>query len=54
MTGDMPLLMANWDVDFTLHAPGQTVLEGSVRNGRVVNLKVDPVSRMKDVEGRSK
>ncbi|MHC4199377.1 MAG: DUF5703 domain-containing protein [Planctomycetota bacterium] len=38
-----------WNVDFKLHAPYGTTVEGSVRAGKVVDLKVDPVSRRADV-----
>jgi hypothetical protein len=38
-----------WDADFKLHAPQQTVIEASVRNGKVVSLKVNPESREKDI-----
>ncbi|MHC4664720.1 MAG: DUF5703 domain-containing protein [Planctomycetota bacterium] len=39
-----------WAVDFKLHAPYQTVLEGSYRDGRLQSLKVAPQERRKDVE----
>ncbi|MFO0827817.1 MAG: DUF5703 domain-containing protein [Phycisphaerales bacterium] len=52
--GDRMLLLpawpSGWDCDFRLHAPKNTVLEGSVRQGRVVSLQVDPPERVKDVE----
>jgi hypothetical protein len=38
-----------WDADFKLYAPQQTVIEASVRNGKVVSLKVNPESREKDI-----
>jgi hypothetical protein len=37
------------DVDFKLHAPERTTIEGTVRGGRVVDLKVTPESRRADV-----
>ena len=46
----LPSWPNNWDVDFKMHAPGRTVVEGSVKNGKLVNLKVDPESRRKDIE----
>lgn len=44
-----PAWPKSWDVDFKLHAPKQTILEGSYRDGRLVNLTVTPTSRAKDV-----
>ena len=38
-----------WDVDFKLHAPGPTVVEGVLRGGQLVSLKVTPESRAGDV-----
>jgi hypothetical protein len=38
-----------WDCSFKLHAPGQTTVQGKVRNGKVVDLVVTPSARMKDV-----
>ena len=38
-----------WDVDFKLHAPKRTVIEGRVKNGKIAALKVTPESRRKDV-----
>lgn len=45
----LPAWPTNWDVDFKLHAPQQTTLEVSVKNGKVVSLKVSPESRREDV-----
>ena len=45
----LPAWPKEWDVDFKLHAPGQTVVEASVRGGAVVRLQVTPESRRKDV-----
>ena len=39
----------NWEADFKLHAPGHTTVEGSIRAGKLENLKVTPASRTKDV-----
>ena len=44
-----PAWPKEWDVDFKLHAPRQTVVEARVKNGRLVSLKVTPESRRKDV-----
>ncbi|MBI5831391.1 MAG: discoidin domain-containing protein, partial [Armatimonadetes bacterium] len=38
-----------WDVDFRLHAPGQTVVEGVLRGGKLASLRVTPAARAKDV-----
>jgi hypothetical protein len=45
----LPAWPLEWDVDFKLHAPGQTVVTGRVRNGQLVDLDVQPESRRKDV-----
>jgi alpha-L-fucosidase 2 len=45
----LPAWPKNWDLDFKLHAPHRTVIEGSVRNGTLVDMKVTPESRKKDV-----
>jgi hypothetical protein len=38
-----------WDVDFKLHAPGQTLVEGVLRGGELTSLKVTPSARAKDI-----
>ena len=45
----MPAWPEDWNAEFKLHAPYQTVLEGRVENGKVVELKVTPESRSGDV-----
>ena len=45
----LPAWPREWNADFKLHAPYRTVVEGQVRNGQVVNLKVAPAERAKDV-----
>jgi len=45
----LPAWPMEWDVDFKLHAPFQTVVECSVRGGKIVELKVTPESRRADV-----
>jgi len=45
----LPAWPKDWDVDFRLHAPRRTVVEGKVRDGKVVDLKVTPAERKKDV-----
>jgi alpha-L-fucosidase 2 len=45
----LPAWPKEWNVDFKLHAPQQTTIEGRVVNGEVVDLKVTPESRRNDV-----
>ena len=44
-----PAWPKEWDVDFKLHAPRQTTVEGVLRGGKLTALKVTPESRTKDV-----
>lgn len=46
----LPAWPSDWDVDFKLHAPRQTVVEARVRDGQIKDLRVDPPERRKDVE----
>jgi len=51
-TGKLHLFPAwpkDWDVDFKLHAPGQTIVEGVFKGGKIESLKVTPESRAKDI-----
>ena len=45
----LPAWPRHWDVDFKLHAPRSTTVEGRVRNGELMNMIVSPVSRRGDV-----
>lgn len=45
----LPAWPANWNVQFKLHAPDHTTVQGTVENGRVVALTVTPASRRRDV-----
>lgn len=45
----LPAWPQDWNVSFKLHAPYQTTVEGRVENGELVDLKVVPESRRKDV-----
>jgi hypothetical protein len=45
----LPAWPSDWDVDFKLHAPYQTTVEGRVRAGKLCDLKVTPPSRMADL-----
>ncbi len=38
-----------WDVKFKLHAPQNTTVEGTLKDGKLIDLKVKPESRRKDV-----
>lgn len=44
-----PAWPSRWDVHFKLHAGGQTTVEATLKNGELVNLKVTPQEREKDV-----
>ena len=46
----LPAWPKEWDVTFKLHAPYKTVVEGTVKNGKIEDLKVSPKSRFKDVQ----
>ncbi|MCF7975074.1 MAG: DUF5703 domain-containing protein, partial [Phycisphaerae bacterium] len=38
-----------WDVDFKLNAPNKTTVEGTLKNGKLTELRVIPESRRKDI-----
>jgi hypothetical protein len=38
-----------WDVDFKLHAPGNTIVECTLENGEITALQVTPESRYQDI-----
>jgi hypothetical protein len=44
-----PAWPKSWDVDFKLHAPYKTTVEGVLKNGKLVSLKVTPQDRHSDV-----
>ncbi len=44
-----PAWPKNWDVDFKLHAPKNTIIEGSFKNGEVEKIEVSPKSRGDDL-----
>lgn len=44
-----PAWPVDWDVDFKLHAPGRTIVEGVLKGGTLKALKVTPKSRAKDI-----
>ena len=45
----LPAWPKDWDVDFKLRAPRSTTVEGKFENGEIVDLKVTPAHRRKDV-----
>jgi len=45
-----PAWPMNWDVSFKLHAPYNTTVEGVLKSGKLVSVKVTPESRSKDLE----
>lgn len=45
----LPAWPSDWNCDFKLHAPYNTIVEGSIKGGKLINYEVVPVSRKKDV-----
>ncbi|HTV60981.1 MAG TPA: DUF5703 domain-containing protein [Verrucomicrobiae bacterium] len=45
----LPAWPADWTADFKLHAPYNTTVEAQVQSGKIINLKVTPRARTKDV-----
>jgi hypothetical protein len=45
----LPAWPADWDADFKLHAPYQTIIGGRVRHGHLTDLVVTPAVRRKDI-----
>ena len=45
----MPAWPKDWDAEFKLNAPYNTTVEGRIVSGQLVDLKVTPPERMKDV-----
>jgi len=46
----LPAWPKDWNADFKLHAPSNTTVSGKVERGKLVQLKVEPESRRKDVK----
>ena len=44
-----PAWSKEWDIHFKLHAPGETIVEATLKDGKVTHLKVHPESRKKDI-----
>jgi hypothetical protein len=49
----LPAWPRNWDADFKLHAPANTIVSGKVKDGKLSHLEVQPPGRRKDVILRS-
>jgi len=45
----LPAWPKDWDVEFKLHAPGNTTVKGRVKDGRLAELDVTPKERQEDV-----
>ncbi|MBE0704795.1 MAG: hypothetical protein IH582_16785 [Afipia sp.] len=45
----LPAWPKDWDVEFKLHAPQQTIVEGVYRDGSMQSLRVTPEARRADV-----
>jgi hypothetical protein len=45
----LPAWPAEWEVDFKLHAPRQTVVEAKVKQGEIEDLRISPAGRKSDV-----
>jgi hypothetical protein len=44
-----PAWPAGWDVDFRVRAPGETIVEGTLKGGVLQRIYVTPASRYGDV-----
>jgi hypothetical protein len=44
-----PAWPRDWDVSFKLHAPGQTAVQATLKDGQVTELEISPASRAKDI-----
>ena len=45
----LPAWPKDWEAEFKLHAPGNTIVMGTVRQGRLVDLQFAPEARRQDV-----
>lgn len=45
----LPAWPKEWNVNFKLHAMQNTTVEGEIKDGRLIHLKVTPESRLKDL-----
>lgn len=46
----LPAWPKEWNVDFKLHAPHNTVIEGRYENGKLQSLRVSPAFRLHDIQ----
>ena len=44
-----PAWPKDWDVHFKLHAPYNTTVEATLKDGKIVDMKVLPEERRKDI-----
>jgi hypothetical protein len=44
-----PAWPKDWDVNFKLYAPQQTIVEAVLKHGKIIYLNVIPESRRKDI-----
>lgn len=44
-----PAWPSKWDVEFKVHAPENTIIEGKLKNGKLSGLKVSPANREQDI-----
>jgi hypothetical protein len=45
----MPSWPKEWNVNFKLHAPGKTIIEGEYTDGKYRSIKVTPSTRKQDI-----
>src|SRR4030042_7058968 len=45
----LPAWPKDWDADFKLHAPYETVISGRVERGKIIKLYVEPADRRADI-----
>lgn len=46
----LPAWPKNWDVDFKLHAPKNTTITGTVKQGKLMKLEVFPKMRRTNIK----
>ena len=44
-----PAWPKDWDVSFKLHAPYNTIIEGELKEGKIISLQTFPKHREKDI-----
>jgi hypothetical protein len=45
----LPAWPSNWDVQFKLHAPMGTVVQGEFAGGKLIYVRTEPPERAKDI-----